>query len=102
MIIVALTLLAVYLFDTVTPLGEPVWLLYFVPLILSLWSSRDYAVPIVCIVTIIFLTGGFFLSPPGVAVSIALVYRYVFALVFISVSAILWIIRRQQIFAEML
>ena len=36
-IIVALTLLAVYLFDTITPLGEPVWLLYFIPLILSLW-----------------------------------------------------------------
>lgn|SRR5208337_878123 len=59
-IIVALTILAVYLFDTITPLGEPVWLLYFITLILSLWSSRDYAVPLVCIVTIIFLIGGFF------------------------------------------
>ncbi|MGB7789370.1 hypothetical protein [Methanoregula sp.] len=33
----------------------------------------------VCVVTIIFLIGGFFLSPPGVAETQAILYRYVFA-----------------------
>jgi len=96
-IIVALVLLAVYLIDTITPLGEPVWLLYFIPLILSYWSSRYYAIPTVCVVTLLFLIGGFFFSPQGVPVSQAFIYRFTFFLFFISLSIILWTIRSRQI-----
>jgi hypothetical protein len=102
MITVALVLLAVYLIDTVTPLGEPVWLLYFIPLILSYWSSRYYAIPAVCVVTLFFLVGGFLLSPEGLAINQAALYRFTFFLVFISVSIILWMIRRKQITEERL
>lgn len=89
-IIVALVVLAVYLLDTITPLGEPVWLLYFIPLILSYWSTRDYAIPIVCGVILLFLISGFLLSPQGVALSQAIIYRYVFFITFISVALLLW------------
>ena len=65
-IIVVLVFFAVYLIDTITPLGEPVWLLYFIPLILAYWSTRSYAIPAVCIVTLIFLVCGFFFSLHGV------------------------------------
>jgi hypothetical protein len=99
-IVVALVLLAVYLIDTITPLGQPVWLLYFIPLILSYWSSRYYAIPTVCVVTLLFLIGGFFFSPQGVPVSQAFIYRFTFFLVFISLSLILWAIRRRQIMDE--
>jgi hypothetical protein len=101
-IIIALFLLAVYLIDTVTPLGEPVWMLYFIPLILSYWSGRYYAIPAVCIVTLIFLVGGFLFSPEGLAITQAALYRFTFFLVFISVSIILWMIRRKQITEERL
>jgi hypothetical protein len=99
-IVIALVLIAVYLIDTVTPLGEPVWLLYFIPLILSYWSSRYYAIPTVCVVTLLFLIGGFLVSPQGVPVSQALISRFTFFLVFISLSIILWAIRRRQILDE--
>jgi hypothetical protein len=99
-IIVALILLAVYLIDTITPLGEPVWLLYLIPLILSYWSERMYAIPTVCVVTLLFLIGGFLVSPQGVPVSQAIVYRFTFFMVFISLSLILWAIRRRQIVEE--
>jgi len=95
--ITAVIILGVYLIDTVTPLGEPVWLLYFIPLVLSFWSGRYYAIPTVSIVTLLFLISGFFLSPQGIAVPHAILYRLIFSLVFISVSIILWTIRRRQI-----
>jgi len=99
-IVVALVMLAVYLIDTITPLGEPVWLLYFIPLILSYWSGRIYAIPTVCIVTLLFLVGGFLVSPTGIPVSQAIVYRFVFFVFFISASIILWAIRRRHIQEE--
>jgi predicted branched-subunit amino acid permease len=94
--IVTVIILGVYLIDTVTPLGEPVWLLYFIPLVVSFWSERNYAIPVVCAVTILFLIAGFFLSPQGIVVSHAILLRFIFSLVFISVSTILWTIRRRQ------
>jgi hypothetical protein len=101
-IVTALILLAVYAIDTITPLGEPVWLLYFIPLILSYWSIRYYAIPTVCIVTLLFLISGFFFSPQGVALPQAILYRFMFFLVFISASIILWTIRGRQILNERL
>lgn len=96
-VVIVLILIAVYFLDTITPLGEPVWLLYFIPLILSYWSSRLYAVPTVCAVTLLFLIGGFLVSPQGVPVSDALVYRFTFFVAFIGISLVLWAIRRDQI-----
>jgi hypothetical protein len=101
-IVVAAVMIAVYLIDTVTPLGEPVWLLYFIPLILSYWSTRIFAIPTVCIVTLLFLVGGFLVSPQGIPVSQAIVYRFTFFITFIALSLILWGIRRRQIIEETL
>lgn len=93
-IIIALVLIGVYLMDTMTPLGEPVWLLYFIPLILSYWSSRYYAIPTVCVVTLLFLIGGFIVSPQGLAINLAIVNRFTFFLVFICIAIFLWLKRR--------
>jgi hypothetical protein len=96
-IIAAVIIIGVYLFDTITPLGEPVWLLYFIPLTLSYWSERVCAIPTVCIVTLLFLIAGLYLSPSGIAVTHAIVYRLTFFLAFISAAIILWTIRRRQL-----
>jgi hypothetical protein len=98
----AFIILAVYAIDTVTPLGQPVWLLYFVPLILSYWSSRYYAIPTVFIVTVLFLIAGFLLSPQGIPVKMAILSRFTFFLLFSITALLLWIIRRQQIREETL
>lgn len=100
--ITVLTIIGIWLVDTITPLGEPVWLLYFIPLILSYWSSRYYAIPVICTGIMLFLIAGFFLSPQGIAISYAMVFRFTFYLIFISVALILWSIRRQQILEERL
>ncbi len=100
-IVIALILIAVYLIDTITPLGEPVWILYFIPLVLSYWSNRLYAIPTVCAVTLLFLIGGFLVSPQGgVSVSEAIVYRFTFFVTFIGLSLALWVVRRQRILEE--
>lgn len=99
-ITVAVVILAVYLLDTITPLGQPVWLLYFIPLLLSYWSIRISAIPTVCVVTMLFLIGGFLVSPAGIPVTEAILNRFIFFLAFISISLILWAVRRRQILAE--
>ena len=99
-LVAAIVILAVYLLDTITPLGQPVWLLYFIPLILSYWSGRYYAIPTVCVVTLLFLIGGFLVSPQGIPVSQAIFNRFIFFLSFIILSIIMWAIRRRQILVE--
>lgn len=98
--VIALVMVAVYLADTMTPLGQPVWLLYLIPLVLSYWSERIYAIPAVCIATLLFLAGGFLVSPQGIPVTQAILYRFTFFIIFIAVSLILWVIRRRQIMEE--
>jgi len=95
--VAAVVLVVVYLADTVTPLGQPVWLLYFIPLIISYWSDRYFAIPTVAAVTLIFLIGGFMVSPQGVDVSRAIVYRFTFFVAFTAVAIALWAVRRRQV-----
>jgi len=102
LVVAALIILAVYAIDTMRPLGEPVWLLYFIPLILSYWSSRYYAIPTVFIVTVLFLVAGFFLSPQGIPVQMAILNRFTFFLLFFIVSLLLWTVRGRQIREETL
>lgn len=92
----AAMMLVTYILDLNTPLGVPIWLLYFIPLILSFWSKPVFAVPTVCVVTLLFLAGGYFFSPPGIQTAAALFIRMVFSGIFISISAVLWMIRRKQ------
>jgi len=89
-------MLVIYALDLNTPLGVPVWLLYFIPLILAFWSTAPYAVPAVCVVTILFLASGFVFSPPGIQTTAALFIRIVFSIVFIGTSVVLWMVLRRQ------
>jgi hypothetical protein len=100
LVVAAFIIIAVYIIDTVTPLGEPVWLLYFIPLILSNWSSRYYAIPTVFIVTVLFLVAGFLLSPQGIPVHLAILSRFTFFLLFFVMALLLWWVRGRQIREE--
>jgi len=100
--ITILTVLGIYLIDTMTPLGEPVWLLYLIPLALSYCSSRYYAIPAVCIAITLFLIAGFLLSPQGISVNYAILMRFTFFLIFFITAILLWWVRRKQITDERL
>jgi hypothetical protein len=102
LLVAALIIFAVYLIDTITPLGQPVWLLYIIPLILSYWSSRYYAIPTVFIATVLFLVAGFLLSPQGISVQMAILSRFSFFLLFFILALVLWTVRGRQIREETL
>jgi hypothetical protein len=101
-LVLALMMLVTYYFDLNTPLGVPVWLFYFIPLLLSYLSRPDSAIPTVCIVTLLFLAAGYIFSPPGIQTSDALLMRIVFAVVFVSTAFVLWMFRRKQKRADIL
>ncbi|HUT39362.1 MAG TPA: hypothetical protein VMW77_08680 [Methanoregula sp.] len=92
----AAMMLVTYILDLNTPLGVPIWLLYFIPLIFSFWSKPYFAVPTVCVVTLLFLAAGFIFSPSGIQTSAALFMRTVFSVVYISTSVVFWMIRRRK------
>jgi hypothetical protein len=92
----AAMMVIIYLLDLSTPLGVPVWLLYFIPLILSFWSRPYFAIPTVCIVTLLFLAAGYVFSPPGIQTSAALFNRVIFSAFFICISILLWRARHHQ------
>jgi hypothetical protein len=103
-LVLAVMILVIYALDLSTPLGVPVWLLYFIPLFLSFWSRPYYALPTVCVVSMLFLGAGFVFSPPGIHTSAALLMRTIFSVVFIGISVALWLMllrmRREEILRQ--
>jgi ABC-type proline/glycine betaine transport system permease subunit len=97
---IAAIIITIYVIDLNTPLGVPVWVLYFIPLILSFWSRPYFAIPTVCIVTLLFLAAGYMFSPPGIQTSAALFNRVIFSVIFIGISLLLWRARHQQFRAK--
>jgi hypothetical protein len=92
----AAIILFTYILDLNTPLGVPVWLIYFIPLVLAFWSRAYFAVPTVFVVTLLFLVAGFVFSPPGIQTSTALFIRIVFTIVFVIITVVLWMVLRRK------
>jgi hypothetical protein len=90
----------VYAVDTVTPLGEPVWLLYCIPLVLAYFSNRYYAIPAVVILTVLLIVAGFVASPQGIPVNLAILNRLTFFLLYFAAALILWWVRGRRIRRE--
>jgi signal transduction histidine kinase len=95
-VVIPILVLLVFLFDVVTPLGFSVWLLYFVPLILCFWIDREYAIPVLCGVILLFISAGYLISSPGLHTQYVLVNRILFSGVVICVSVVLWMIQRRH------
>lgn len=91
-----LVMLATYILDLLTPLGMPVWLFYTAPLVLAFWSDRCYAIPTVCLVTVLFLATGLLFSPTGIPLSVAMMVRIAFSIAVIGISALLWYAWRKR------
>jgi hypothetical protein len=101
LIAIAAIILVIFAFDIVTPLDEPVWLLYFIPLGLSYLSRKYYAIPTVFMVTAFLLVAGFSLSPQGIPIQMAILRRFtIFLGIFITISFVLWIKQVRQIRKE--
>jgi PAS domain S-box-containing protein len=65
---------AIFVLDCLTPLGYAIWLLYFIPLMLTTSELRLNPYMLAVVFTILIVTG-FFMSPPGVILSVSIFNR---------------------------
>ncbi|MDY6983356.1 MAG: histidine kinase dimerization/phospho-acceptor domain-containing protein, partial [Pseudomonadota bacterium] len=72
---IALCLVAVFIGDVLTPLGTAVWVLYVIPLALSLWLSRPLMPVYVVLLISLLITLNFLFDPPGMDPRIARINR---------------------------
>ncbi|MGV3592862.1 MAG: response regulator [Gammaproteobacteria bacterium] len=72
---IALCLAAIFISDVLTPLGTAVWVLYVIPLALSLWLSRPLMPVYVVLLISLLITLNFVFDPPGMDPRIARINR---------------------------
>jgi PAS domain S-box-containing protein len=87
--IVAYIILAtafVFIFDILTPLGLVNWILYLIPLFLTVYLSSKYAPFVMTGVFIILMAVSLFLSPRDVSLEFSLFNRVFFALILLIAS----------------
>ena len=86
---IALTAIIFYV-DAITPLGLTVWILYFIPLILTLFLTWRYAPFFGAGIFIILIGTTFFLSPRDIPLLFAFVDRVFFSLVILMTAVFIW------------
>ena len=87
--IIALTAIIFYI-DAITPLGLTVWILYFIPLILTLYLTWKYSPFVAAGIFMILLGASFFLSPRDTSPLFALINRVFFLLVLLITAVFIW------------
>ena len=80
----------IFYIDIITPLGLTIWILYFVPLFLTLYWEWRYAPFVVTVMIIILIAASFFLSPQDVSLIFALLNRVFFSVMLIVSSLLIW------------
>lgn len=75
MALIVLQTVALFALDVVTPLGVAVWVMYLLPLGLTVWLPQRRAPFLAAAGYTVLLLLGFFVSPPGLPRSIAFLNR---------------------------
>ena len=83
---IALATAFIFIFDTLTPLGLVNWILYLIPLFLTVYLSWKYAPFVLTGVFIFLMAVSLFLSPRDVSLELALLNRIFFAIILIIAS----------------
>jgi hypothetical protein len=76
----------IFIIDVITPLGVMIWILYLIPLFLTVYLSWKYAPLFMTGVFIILMATSLFLSPRDISIEYALLNRAFFALILIIAS----------------
>jgi PAS domain S-box-containing protein len=87
--IIALTAL-IFAVDVITPLGLTVWILYIIPLILTLYLTWRYAPFFGAGIFIVLIGTSFFLSPRDIPLLFAVADRLFFTFVLLITAAFIW------------
>ena len=80
----------VFYIDVITPLGLTVWILYFIPLFLSLYLNWKYAPFLVTGAFILLIAISFFFSPRDMSTTFALLNRVFFSLMLLVSAFFIW------------
>jgi PAS domain S-box-containing protein len=83
---VALTTALIFVFDIITPLGIVIWILYLIPLFLTVYLSWKYAPVVMTGVFILLMAASLFLSPRDISIEYALINRAFFAFILVISS----------------
>jgi len=83
---IAVATALIFVIDIITPLGVVIWVLYLIPLFLTVYLSWKYAPLLMTGVFIILMTASLFLSPPDLPLGYAVIDRVFFALILIIAS----------------
>jgi PAS domain S-box-containing protein len=83
---IAVATLFIFIIDIVTPLGVMIWILYLIPLFLTVYLSWKYAPLAMTGIFIILMAASLFLSPRDISIEYALLNRTFFALILIIAS----------------
>jgi PAS domain S-box-containing protein len=76
----------IFIIDVITPLGVMIWILYLIPLFLTVYLRWKYAPLVMTGVFILLMTASLFLSPRDISIEYALLNRAFFALILIIAS----------------
>lgn len=76
----------IFILDILTPLGVMIWILYLIPLILTVYLSWKYAPLVLTGVFILLMSISLFLSPRDISLELALLNRAFFAMILVIVS----------------
>ena len=83
---IALATIFIFVIDIITPLGVMIWILYLIPLFLTVYLSWKYAPFVITGVFILLMAASLFLSPRDISIELALLDRAFFALILVIAS----------------
>ena len=83
---IAVATILVFVLDVITPLGVMIWILYFIPLFLTVYLSWKSAPHVMTGAFIFLMAASLFLSPRDISLELALLNRIFFALILIIAS----------------
>jgi PAS domain S-box-containing protein len=89
-ILILVSLMIIFITDISTPLGFSVWILYFIPLFLTLYFEMRNGPFYVTGIIIVLLAASFFLSPQDISPLFAFLNRLFFGCLLIASASLIW------------
>lgn len=83
---IVLATIFIFIIDIITPLGVMIWILYLIPLFLTVYLSWKYAPLVLTGVFILLMAASLFLSPRDISLEYAVLDRAFFALILVIAS----------------
>ena len=83
-------LIIIFVADVSTPLGFATWILYFIPLFLTLYLEIKYGPFYVTGIIIVLISASFFLSPQDISPLYAILNRLFFGCMLIATASLIW------------